>query len=257
MIFITIFLLIIWALVLNSVITNVTNMTKLKNTYNLEIIEDMSLRFDRINYRRDYIIFNTYNTKEEIPNNLSENVNTLPYVSEVENRSSNNIDDTNISNMPEYNIILDIELQKYIWDKCESDNWDYETMLGLFKLESGFDSTLICRNSDNSYDIGIAQINSKYTKWYGEELAGHTNFDPLNPYHSIDACFAGLNCYRKYWENEGIPSKDILYYTLNSYNMGTAGFLSYVKKTGAISRSYDRVITKNKKQLLENGAFIE
>lgn len=161
--------------------------------------------------------------------------------------------------MPKYNIELDKKIQQYLWDKCKEHKWNYDLILSQLKLESDLDPNCKSHNKNGTTDCGLAQINNApgNMEWYGEELAGIENFDPFNPYHSIDACIAGMNFYRTYWQKQGIEGETLIRYSLNSYNMGINGFKKYVNNTGTSSRGYDRVIAKYECQLKEKGKFVE
>jgi soluble lytic murein transglycosylase-like protein len=159
------------------------------------------------------------------------------------------------ADMPKYQIKLNEELQKYLWDKCKENNWPYELVLSQLKVESDFDIALIHKNDDGSTDRGLAQINSSTLKFYQEKIPG---FDPYNPYHAIQACILYLNENRIYWVNKGITDQEqIIVLSLNSYNMGLPRYLKYRKNTGATSRGYDRTINKYRSQLKNIGTFKE
>ena len=145
----------------------------------------------------------------------------------------------------ERDVPLNYTLQKYTYDTCSEYDIDYDTVLGVIKLESDFDAECVSLNKDNngnvlSKDEGLMQINSFHTHWYAE-LAGLEKYDSLDPYDSIKMGIAGLAFYRDYWEGEGIEEPELTIYMLNSYNMGIGGYRSYLKRSENISRSYDRV----------------
>src|SRR5690606_28226073 len=45
--------------------------------------------------------------------------------------------------IPEYNIPLDEDIQKYLYDKCKEYNVPYDLALGVIKVESNFNPSLI------------------------------------------------------------------------------------------------------------------
>lgn len=159
------------------------------------------------------------------------------------------------ADMPRYQVKLNEELQKYLWDKCKENNWPYDVVLAQLKVESDFNVNLTHRNSDGSVDRGLAQINSSTLKFYQEKIPG---FDPFNPYHAIQACILYLNENRAYWVNKGVTDlEQIIVLSLNSYNMGLPRYLKYRKNTGTISRGYDKTINKYRGQLKNIGTFKE
>lgn len=164
-----------------------------------------------------------------------------------------------IIQIPEYKINLDKQSEKLIHDLCKKNDLDYETILSWLHLESRFNDKLIHKNTDNTYDFGIAQINNRYTKFYHEcavkygELDPNITFDPLNIEHGIRAGIGGLTYYKEQWTSKGITDKNtLMLYSLNSYNMGIDGYLSYIKRTGSISRGYDRAIIDRRNELETN-----
>lgn len=176
------------------------------------------------------------------------------------------VSDTQIAHIddstPYLPVNLDRKWQKLIYDLCVKNNLDFPTAISFFDLESeGFNLKLVCSNKDKkgktvSYDRGIAQINSVYEKEYKQfaveycVLDPSVRFDPLNPDHGIRAGLGGLVHFREYWKTRGIKDeKNLLLYSLNSYNMGASKYLGYIKDSGKISRSYDRAIIAKRRNL--------
>jgi len=61
---------------------------------------------------------------------------------------------------------------------------------------------------------------------------------------------AGLKYYKNYWIEQGVTDEETLYfYILNSYNMGINGYISYIRITNQLSRSYDRLVSNYKFEL--------
>jgi len=163
---------------------------------------------------------------------------------------------------PHYNINLSEEYQDLIWKLCQKNNLSYEMVLSLFHLESeGFDVNKISFNKNGTKDGGIAQINSRYANWYKElaiqycDLDPTINFNPLNPDNGIRAGIGGLTFWRDYWRQRGISEEDLFNYLTNSYNEGALAFERYVKRTGTITRGYDRAILKRKENLERYGTL--
>lgn len=144
------------------------------------------------------------------------------------------------------------DLQIYLWEKCQKADLDYDGVLGLLDLESEFNINLIDTNDNGSKDLGLAQINNSPDNiaWF-RQISGHgTQFNPMNPKHAIDACIAALTFYKAYWKQRAVND---IRYVYNSYNMGLYGYKYHLKKTGSVSRGYDRAIEDRKQKILEKG----
>ena len=142
--------------------------------------------------------------------------------------------------IPEYNIPLDEDIQKYLYDKCKEYNVPYDLALGVIKVESNFNPSLIHKNSNGSRDYGLFQINTINHKWLSEEL-GITDF--LNPYQNIDAGVYMLSQLLKKYNNEHI--------VLMSYNMGERAAKNLVSR-GIDSSRYSRKVIETKEELKNN-----
>ncbi len=139
--------------------------------------------------------------------------------------------------IPEYDIPLDKDIQKYLYDKCKEYNVPYDLALGVIKVESNFNPSLIHKNSNGSRDYGLFQINTINHKWLSEEL-GITDF--LNPYQNIDAGVYMLSQLLKKYNNEHI--------VLMSYNMGERAAKNLVSR-GIDSSRYSRKVIAIKEEL--------
>ena len=142
--------------------------------------------------------------------------------------------------IPEYDIPLDKDIQKYLFDKCKEYNVPYDLALGVIKVESNFNPSLIHKNSNGSRDYGLFQINTINHKWLSEEL-GITDF--LNPYQNIDAGVYMLSQLLKKYDDEHI--------VLMSYNMGERAAKNLVSK-GIDSSRYSRKVIETKEELKNN-----
>ena len=142
--------------------------------------------------------------------------------------------------IPEYDIPLDKDIQKYLYDKCKEYNVSYDLALGVIKVESNFNPSLIHKNSNGSRDYGLFQINTINHKWLSEEL-DITDF--LNPYQNIDAGVYMLSQLLKKYNNEHI--------VLMSYNMGERAAKNLVSK-GIDSSRYSRKVIETKEELKNN-----
>jgi len=142
--------------------------------------------------------------------------------------------------IPEYDIPLDKDIQKYLYDKCKEYNVPYDLALGVIKVESNFNPSLIHKNSNGSRDYGLFQINTINHKWLSEEL-GITDF--LNQYQNIDAGVYMLSQLLKKYDDEHI--------VLMSYNMGERAAKNLVDR-GIYSSRYSRKVIETKEELKNN-----
>lgn len=159
----------------------------------------------------------------------------------------NSFNDMEIKNIDYvyYDIPLTINEQEYIQDLCYQTDLSYELILAVVELESGYNKELLSPTNDG----GLFQINLNYADFYAQ-LAGLENYDVFNFEDSCRMGIAGLKYYKNYWIEQGITDDETLYfYILNSYNMGTNGYISYVRTTNQLSRSYDRLVSKYKFEL--------
>lgn len=151
-----------------------------------------------------------------------------------------------------YSIPLSNELQDYIRKTCKKYDVDMKIILGIMATESEFKHGVSSKNKGESgYSEGIMQLNTrskKDIKWYGG-LTGIKNFNPQNLKHNIEGGIAVYKFYRSYWEKKGYTGSELLIRSLNTYNMGISNFSKYVKRTGNISRGYNRKVLKANKQL--------
>jgi len=142
--------------------------------------------------------------------------------------------------IPEYDIPLDKDIQKYLYDKCKEYNVPYDLALGVIKVESNFNPSLIHKNSNGSRDYGLFQINTINHQWLSEEL-GITDF--LNPYQNIDAGVYMLSQLLKKYDDEHI--------VLMSYNMGERAAKNLVSR-GIDSSRYSRRVVEIKEEFKNN-----
>jgi hypothetical protein len=147
-------------------------------------------------------------------------------------------------------IPLSEELQRYVFDMCEKHQMDFTFVLSVMQTESSFRPKAKCKNqSSRGYSLGLMQLNNQYIKWY-KELTEDKQFNIWDEKDNIHAGILVLKHYRDYWINQGIEDEDGLWYlTLNSYNCGVEGIKRIYKKTGIVSRSYDRKVLENKLEI--------
>ena len=142
--------------------------------------------------------------------------------------------------IPEYDIPLDKDIQKYLYDKCKEYNVPYDLALGVIKVESNFNPSIIHKNSNGSRDYGLFQINTINHKWLSKEL-GISDF--IDPYQNIDAGVYMLSQLIKKYDNEHI--------VLMSYNMGERATKNLVSR-GIDSSRYSRKVIETKEELKNN-----
>lgn len=153
---------------------------------------------------------------------------------------------------PEYEIALQIEYQNLIWELSLKNDLSYELILAVLHTESRFDINAINKNKDKSIDGGISQLNSRYINVYKQyaiefcDLPSDATFDVMNPDHNIRGGIGYLTYLRNYWQARGISEDELIQYVTNSYQLGVDGFERYIRRTGNISRSYDKEVYKRK-----------
>ncbi len=79
-------------------------------------------------------------------------------------------------------IPLEAELQKYIYDMTDNLNLDYEMVLAIIEVESGFDEKIVSKTGD----YGLMQINKMNHGWLNKKFGG------LDFLYSYDNVFAGI-----------------------------------------------------------------
>lgn len=129
---------------------------------------------------------------------------------------------------------LNEKIQKYMYEKCQEFDFDYDVLLALAWKESHYQTRLV----SSTNDIGLLQINKNNQKWVNQMAGRELNL--YDPYDNIFASLLILDSYRSEWIKQGIPEDKLMQYTLNSYNMGVTGY----KRAGYPSRSYDRDIQR-------------
>jgi len=139
--------------------------------------------------------------------------------------------------IPEYDIPLNKDIQKYLYNKCKEYNVPYDLAIAVIKTESNFNPNLVHKNSNGSKDYGLFQINSINHKWLSKEL-GISDF--IDPYQNIDAGVYMLSQLLKKYNNEHI--------VLMSYNMGERATKNLVSR-GIDSSRYSRKVIAIKEEL--------
>jgi soluble lytic murein transglycosylase-like protein len=145
--------------------------------------------------------------------------------------------------MPEYDIPLSEELQKYLWDECQKRNVNYALAVSVIKNESSFNANCISKNSNGTKDYGLFQINSSNHKWISEVLKID---DYLDPKQNIRAGVWMLS-----WLKDKYKCYDK---TLIGYNMGE-GNIKKLASRGIETTRYSRRVIKGKQELEIKGGF--
>lgn len=160
-----------------------------------------------------------------------------------------------LTQVPDYNIPLDKDVQIYTYSICQENNISYELILSVIKLESNFDTKLNSYNDNgNNVDRGLCQHNNRYDQYHCE-LIGIENFDPYDAKKSIELCVKLIRYYYDYWLTEGFSEEESTLLALASYNMGLNGCINYVKKANKFNTPYSDVIIKHKYNLEQYGEF--
>ena len=154
--------------------------------------------------------------------------------------------------MPKYDIKLKLEYQQFLWEKCNEYGQSYEEMLALMYQENrSFDINAV---SADGHDKGLVQARDLYYNWH-KELLGR-DFSYFNPYDSMELGIKIVQYCESLWVND-VGNDKMLYYSLNSYNMGEGNFKKYLRKYGERPREYTTNILLYKNNLEQFGRFIE
>jgi len=116
---------------------------------------------------------------------------------------------------------INTELTKFTYETCQAHNVPFDIVIAIGIVESDWRNLKSYRsNSNGSYDVGIFQLNSRYTDyyertfWYKEE-----DFNPWNEYHNVEMAVMYLEhlySYTKNWED-----------AVKAYNTGLHGLKKY------------------------------
>ncbi len=137
-----------------------------------------------------------------------------------------------VKELPLYDIPLNIDLQKYIYELCEKKEVPHDLVLAVIKTESNFNPKAKNVNKNGSVDKGIMQINSCHTDLC-KSLGVNDLFDP---YQNIRVGVELLsNIYKKYPD---------VHKSLMVYNMGEFG-AKRNWKVGRGTTTYSRRVISN------------
>lgn len=126
-----------------------------------------------------------------------------------------------IATYPRYDIPLEDDLQEYIWNLANEYEISYEMVLAVINAESSFRADVVSRTND----YGLMQINSRYMDSHAAK-AGIDDFDPFNPYQSVQVGIHLLATERNYWRSQGLCEEDVYLYCLGSYKCGRSGVIN-------------------------------
>lgn len=202
--------------------------------------------------------FMIHNKPEQLPPNKAEKIIDVKQIIQEAQASKVEVVEDVVEeiSMPEYDIKLSKELQKYTYNLCNEYGLAYEMVLSLFYTESKFDIKAINKNTNGSADKGIAQINERYSKEFSAR-AGIHKYNPYNPQHNIKTAIVHINYLREYWISQGIDDEERLWwYLIGSYNRGINGFKSYVRNNKTIKTEYGKKILYYK-EILETEGRLE
>lgn len=119
-----------------------------------------------------------------------------------------------------YNINLDYNIQKYIWDEANKYNISFELMLAIAYTESKFDPTVVSWDGSST---GLFQINTRNTfRWISSEL-GIEKANPKNPYHSASVAAWYVNYLRNKFLEQGYSEETVTNKVLLAYRFGESG----------------------------------
>ena len=127
-----------------------------------------------------------------------------------------------------YDISLEAEYQWYILDRCQEQGVEFELALSTIWRESRYRASVTNKNSNDTMDAGLFQINECNWDTYESMFPG---WDPWDPYDNIDA---GIYHIKKCMKYDKKPSCFMMV-----YNMGYSG-ASKLWKQGVWSSAYSR-----------------
>lgn len=116
-----------------------------------------------------------------------------------------------------YNINLNADIQKYIWEQSKKYNISFELLLAIAYTESRFDSSVVSWDGSST---GLFQINTSNTvQWLARETE-IKNVDPKNPYHSAKMAAWYVNYLHEKYLKEGYDGELVTKRLLLAYRYG-------------------------------------
>ncbi len=166
-----------------------------------------------------------------------------PIADEVALSSEAVTDEPSVEDYYYTDVPLEQAQQKLIYEICEEYEVDYPLVLGILSVESNYRTNVSHKNNNGSTDMGIAQINSYYLDHYAAMAQiPESEFDPYILEHGVRALCGDLQYLTDSYEEDGYTGEELTIHILNGYNMGQGGFNKYKKRTGSISRYYDKKV---------------
>lgn len=135
----------------------------------------------------------------------------------------------------ERDIPLSLELQEYTYYICNAYDVDYDMVLAIMQVESGFTNVI----SKSGNDFGICQINKVNHEWLDTQYGLN---DMLDERQNIKACVVILNDIQ---QNEYFDTPEKV---LMAYNMGQGGARKAIEN-GTTETDYTIKIYKAKEEL--------
>ena len=196
------------------------NYTDIKNEYS-EVIESyskLSIEYAELRTElRDKEMIETQSAEIKEDNNIILTDTLVRYSNESSGFKYN------------HDISLSEDIQKYAYNKCQESGIDYYIFLGLMRKESSFNPEAVSKTND----YGLCQINKINHNWMRKVFG--SDWDPLNPYDSIDASIFMLSEYTKDY------NCDNYHVLLMNYNMGHGNAVECFN-SGIYSSKYSRAI---------------
>jgi len=142
-----------------------------------------------------------------------------------------------------YDIPLNRDLQKYIWELCKAYGFPYETTISVIRTESTFNA-----KADNGIARGLMQINysDNTLRWLAKET-GIPNPDAFDPYQNVKMGIWYLGYLKKYWISKGY-TEHVDSFALVSYNRGLGGGIKFVQ-SGQLSDTYTTKVYRYQNEL--------
>ncbi len=131
-----------------------------------------------------------------------------------------------------YDIPLDEEIQRYIFDKCNEYEVDFELVLGVMQAESNFTDGL----TSSAGCIGLMQVNPQYWEFYTPIGTVNNADDLLDAYINIEAGIYQLSYLSQKYES----ANEILM----CYNLGEYGASKYFDD-GIFKTAYTDKVNSN------------
>jgi hypothetical protein len=150
---------------------------------------------------------------------------------EINIKSVKQIEPYYISEIP-----LSKDLQKYIYDLCNENNVDYELALSVIWKESKFESNLINKNSNQTHDYGLFQINTVNLQWIKDT---YNITDIMNEKSNIKG---GIGLIAESINKHGGERNGIL-----AYHLGDNGYLK-LRRKGYKNTSYSKDVLRKKSE---------